>query len=191
MTETDTRTSLGPLELTDGRWVMGDPRSRPGSHWVELRADGLYQHEPNSEEQLIPWSRIMPGILFTLGAKYPTRGNYSPMGMLGGLPGPWRGRGSGYLHMTLRHPYENWVARFSRHPRFYGGTELVLFEELLTQTSEAGEMHLFGDPAWLGSVVGRLALQRPWSPRAIREAVAEARQAGQRPRDEEESPESS
>ncbi|MFJ8350343.1 hypothetical protein ACIQ9J_29060 [Streptomyces sp. NPDC094153] len=106
MTEKGTRTSLGPLELTDGRWVMGDP-SRPRSHWVELRTDGLYQHEPDSQGQLIPWSRIMPGILFTLG------------------------------------------------------------------------------------VTGRLALQRPWSPRAIREAVTEARQAGRRPLDGEESPESS
>ncbi|MFJ6560720.1 hypothetical protein ACIQMV_12685 [Streptomyces sp. NPDC091412] len=190
MTEKDRSTSLGPLELTDGRWVVGDP-SGPKGYWVELRADGLYQHEPDSEGQLIPWPRVMLGMLFTLGAKYPARGNYSPMGMLGGLPGPWRGRGSGYLHMTLRHPYEDWVARFDRHPRFYGGTELVLFEELLRQTVQAGEAHLFGDPAWLGSVTGQLALQRPWSARAIREAVAEARQVRRRPRDEEGSPGSS
>ncbi|MFJ1650147.1 hypothetical protein ACIOC2_01770 [Streptomyces sp. NPDC088337] len=177
MTENDRRTSLGPLELTDGRWAVGDSSGRKG-YWVELRADGLYQHEPDSEGLLIPWPRVMPGITFTLGAKYPAKGGiHSPMGMLGGLPGPWRGQGGGYLHMTLRHPYEDWLARFDRHPRFYGGTELVLFEELLRQTAQAGEVQLFGDPAWLGSVTGHLALQRPRSARAIREAVAEARRA--------------
>ena len=89
----DMTTSLGPLELLDGCWVVGDTGK---GHWVEFRRDGLYQHEPDSE-QLIPWPRIMLGMDLTLGSKYPGRGSYGVGGLLGGLPGPWRGRGSGYL----------------------------------------------------------------------------------------------
>ncbi|WP_281179470.1 hypothetical protein [Streptomyces megasporus] len=32
-------TSLGPLELVDGRWVVGDAR-RPDGSWVEFRPEG-------------------------------------------------------------------------------------------------------------------------------------------------------
>ncbi|MFF7072021.1 hypothetical protein [Streptomyces pseudovenezuelae] len=55
---------LGPLELLDGRWVVGDA-SRAGTHWVELRPDGLHQHEPDSEGRLVPWSRIVTGVWIT------------------------------------------------------------------------------------------------------------------------------
>ncbi|WP_234390225.1 hypothetical protein [Streptomyces sp. MMG1533] len=171
---TDTSASLGPLNLFDGRWVVGDVR-RPDGYWVEFRADGLYQHARDSEGQVIPWPRIMLGIGFTLGGKYPSRGSYSMWGMLGGLPGPWKGRFGGYLHMTLRHPYEDWVARFDRHPRWYPGAQLVLFEELLRQTGVADELHLLGDRVWLGSVVAQLAPRRPWTQRSLRDAVKRAR----------------
>ncbi|MFF9077887.1 hypothetical protein ACF1FX_35395 [Streptomyces sp. NPDC014646] len=120
----DVGLSLGPLERVNDRWVVGDSR-RPGGTWLEFRSGGLYQHEPNSEGKLIPWQRITLVTQFTLGAKYP-KYSYSPMALLGGLPGPWKGRGPGYLHMTLRHPYENEVVRFDRHPHWYNPTELVL-----------------------------------------------------------------
>ncbi|MEU0968600.1 hypothetical protein ABZ357_25420 [Streptomyces sp. NPDC005917] len=167
--------SLGPLERVDSRWAVGDYR-RAGGTWLEFRTDGLYQHAPHSEGQLIPWPRIVTVTRFTLGAKYP-KGSYGVLALLGGLPGPWKGRGRGYLHMTLRHPYEDWVAPFDRHPHWYNLTELVLFEALLTQTADAGEAHRFGDADWLGRAVDQLARQRARTARGIRQAVTEARQA--------------
>ncbi|MDQ0991016.1 hypothetical protein [Streptomyces sp. V3I7] len=175
---TETIASLGPLHLLDGRWVVGDVR-RPDGCWVEFREDGLYEHERGGEGQLIPWGRIMLAPHITLGAKYPDNPHYGLLGLLGGLPGPWRGRGGGYLHLTLRHPYEDWLARFDRHPHRYPLVELLLLEELLRQTAAAREAHLLGDPEWLGAVVGRLAPQRPWAAGAIRAVVSGARQPEQ------------
>ncbi|MFB0616222.1 hypothetical protein [Streptomyces sp. AGS-58] len=170
----DARTTLGPLELCDGRWVVGDPGKR---HWLEFRTDGLYQHEPGSEGQLIPWPRIMLGMNLTMGSEFPARGSNGFGGILGGLPGPWRGHGSGYLHMTLRHPYENRIVRFDRHPRPYPGSHLVFLQTLTTRVIDTGQTHLLGDPEWLGRVVARLAPQRPRGWRGMREAVARAMEA--------------
>ncbi|MFF9322854.1 hypothetical protein ACF1BP_36315 [Streptomyces sp. NPDC014735] len=171
----DVGLSLGPLERVNDRWVVGDSR-RPGGTWLEFRSGGLYQHEPNSEGKLIPWQRITLVTQFTLGAKYP-KYSYSPMALLGGLPGPWKGRGPGYLHMTLRHPYENEVVRFDRHPHWYNPTELVLFQTLLAQTADAGEAHRFGDADWMDRAVEQLVRQRPSTARGVEQAVTEARQA--------------
>ncbi|MGW1132851.1 hypothetical protein [Streptomyces griseoluteus] len=166
--------SLGPLERVDGRWTVGDFR-RPGGAWLRFGAEGLHSYAHNAEGRMIPWSRIMLLTRFTLGAKYP-KGSYGVRALLGGLPGPWRGRGRGYLHMTLRHPYEDWVAPFDRHRHWYNLTELVVFGELLTRTAEAGEAHRFGDADWLGRAVELLATRRPRTARQIHEAVAETRQ---------------
>ncbi|MCQ8771600.1 hypothetical protein [Streptomyces telluris] len=87
----DTDTVLGPLELIDGRWVVGDSR-RPGGSWVEFRAEGLHQHAPASEGELIPWSRIMLGMGVTLGRGHPSRGNFTMLGLLGGRPAESRRR---------------------------------------------------------------------------------------------------
>ncbi|MET9530947.1 hypothetical protein ABZY02_10285 [Streptomyces sp. NPDC006649] len=182
----DIPASLGPLERVDGRWAVGNCR-RPGGTWLEFRADGLYQHAGDSgnslksgnsaqtDDQLIPWSRVM-SIGFTLGAKYPPMGSYGMRALLGGLPGPWKGRGHGYVHMTLRHPYENGLAAFDRHPYWYNLTHLALFEELLRQIASEGEAHRFADADWLGRAVELLARDRPRTRHAMREAVAAARQ---------------
>ncbi|MFH8789307.1 hypothetical protein [Streptomyces roseoverticillatus] len=169
----DTGVSLGPLERIDGRWVVGESR-KPGGTWLEFRTEGLYQHARDSEGQLIPWSRIMILGRCTVGARYP-RGSHSVKALLDVLPGPWRGHGRGYLHMTLRHPYEDWLAPFSLHPRWYSPTEFELFQELLGQTDGAGEIHRLGDADWLGRVVEQLAPQRPWTAWKIHDAVNEAR----------------
>ncbi|MEU5091511.1 hypothetical protein [Streptomyces sp. NPDC021356] len=153
---TPTRASLGPLEPTAGGWAVGDT-GRPAGHWLEFRPEGLHQHEPGGPGQTVDWSRIMPGVRLTLGGKNPARGQYGVAQLLAGLPGPWRRHGSGYLHLTLRHPYEDWVGRFSRHPRPYPGADLVLFQELTERVTDTGQAHLLGDPEWLGRVVARLA----------------------------------
>ncbi|WP_343235266.1 hypothetical protein [Streptomyces sp. SID10853] len=176
----DINASLGPLERVNDRWIVGD-YLRPGSVWLEFGADGLYQHAGRegragkTEEQVIPWSRVML-IGFTLGGKHPPKGSYGVRALLGGLPGPWRGHGRGYLHLTLRHPYENGLVTFDRHPRWYDLTDLSWFQELLRQTAGEGEAHRFADAEWLGRAVGALAGQRIRSARGMRDAVAAARQ---------------
>ncbi|WP_310591958.1 hypothetical protein [Streptomyces canus] len=75
---------------------------------MDLRPDGLYQHEPASEGQLFPWSRIMTDIRITWG-KYSwnslSRGRYTLKGMIAGRSGGW-------MHMTPRHPYEDHQLRW-------------------------------------------------------------------------------
>ncbi|MGW7200682.1 hypothetical protein [Streptomyces chryseus] len=175
-----TRASLGPLELVDGRWVLGDVGRSGGGAWVEFRAEGLYAHARDGGEHAIPWPRIMLGMGLALGGRHPKSGNLTLLGMLGGLPGAFRGRGGGYLHMTLRHPYENDAVFFDRHPRWYPQTHLTLLEELLRQAVRAGEAHRLADGDWLGRVVGRLAPLKPWTAGAYRKAVEDARQAEKR-----------
>ncbi|WP_053699262.1 hypothetical protein [Streptomyces sp. NRRL F-5755] len=168
-----TSASLGPLACVDGHWVVGDC-FRPGGLWLEFRPDGIYQHARTpSDELLIPWPRIMLGIGFSLGGKHPHHGSVSPMGTIGGLPGPWQGVGRGYLHMTLRHPYEDWLAPFNRHPHRYPMTELALFEALLGRTGAAKELHRLGDAEWLNRAVGLLKRQRPRTGRAVRQVMGE------------------
>ncbi|GAA2908036.1 hypothetical protein [Streptomyces mexicanus] len=166
-------TSLGPLAAIDGRWGIGDA-VRPGCHWVELRPDGLYQHDPGTEGRLIPWSRIMTGIWITWGrSPWNTggRGMYT-------LRGTVAGRAGGWLHMTLRHPYEDDRLRFDRHPRPYRAVDAVRLAELLRQLTEAGELELLGDPDRLGRAVAHLAGGKPaWTRGALRRAVAEALEA--------------
>ncbi|MET8246286.1 hypothetical protein ABZV31_18790 [Streptomyces sp. NPDC005202] len=171
---TDTNTPLGPLELADGRWAVGDSR-RPGGSWVEFRAEGLCRCAREAEGELIPWSRTMLGMRLTLGGRYPSKDMYTLVGLLAGLLG-LRGRGGGYLHMTLRHPYEDQAVYFDRHTRRYRGAELLLLEELLTQTVAAGEAQRLGDAEWLGRAVGHLTPLTPWTFGRLREAVTQARQ---------------
>ncbi|MEU1872493.1 hypothetical protein RKD37_005132 [Streptomyces ambofaciens] len=165
------RASLGPLELTDGRWRVGDA-TRPGAHWVELRPEGLHQHEPDSEGQLVPWSRIMNGIRITWG-KHPwntnSRGLYTLRGMVATRDGGW-------LHMTLRHPYEDQQLRFDQHTRPYRAVDALRLEALLRQLTDEGRLQLLGDPEWVGRAAAHLVGggNRWITSRALRRAVAEA-----------------
>ncbi|MFJ9522468.1 hypothetical protein ACIRPK_29990 [Kitasatospora sp. NPDC101801] len=168
-------TSLGPLTRVDDRWLVGD-HQRAGGMWLEFRAEGLCVHQTDSTELVTPWARIMDLNRFTLGAKYP-RGSYGALAVLGGWPGPWNGRGRGHLHLTLRHPYEDWLASFDRHPRPYSFVEVTLFDALLRRTAEDGGIHRLGDREWLGRAVQLLAEQRPMSAGRIRDAVTEALRA--------------
>lgn len=170
----DTHTALGPLELIDEHWVVGDSR-RPGGSWLEFRVEGLYRQGHDGEGELIPWSRIMLGVRVYIGRGYPTHGQYSLLGMVGNLPGPFRGRGAGHLDMTLRHPYEDRKLTFDRHARAYRLLDTFLLEEVLSQVVAADEAHRLGDRDWLRHVVARLALLSPWlTRRRLSEAVEEA-----------------
>ncbi|MFD8376233.1 hypothetical protein ACFV2Z_36710 [Streptomyces sp. NPDC059688] len=165
------RTHLGPLELTDGHWGVGDA-TRPGTHWVEFRPDGLHQHEPDSEGRSVPWSRIMTGIGITWGKhswNTSSRGIYT-------LRGAVASRDGGWMHMTLRHPYENDLLRFDQHVRPYRALDALRLEYLLRQLIDEGKPHLLGDPEWVGRAVAHLAggKERWATYRALRRVAAEA-----------------
>ncbi|MET7690284.1 hypothetical protein ABZT06_20255 [Streptomyces sp. NPDC005483] len=162
---------FGPLELVDGHWGIGDA-TRAGTHWVELRPDGLYQHEPDSGGRLIPWSRIMTGIWITWGKHSwasSSRGRYTVKGMVAG-------RGGGWMHMTLRHPYEDHQLRFDQHARPYRAIDVLRLEYLLRHLIAEGKPQLLGDPEWVGHSVANLAggKNRWITTRELRRAAAEA-----------------
>lgn len=166
---------LGPLERGDGdRWVLGDPQRGASGGRVNLLPEGAEHWWRGSRKVLVPWSRFMLFNSFevTAGRLGSTRtvgllnevGGAGPVGALGPC-----------LRLTLRHPYEDWVAQFSHHQRRYRRFHLLLLTELLKQTVKAGEAERLGDPDWLAWVVKQLAPQRPWTAKALTAAVAEAR----------------
>ncbi|MFH8934318.1 hypothetical protein [Streptomyces griseosporeus] len=164
-------THLGPLELVGGHWAVGDA-TRPDTHWVEFRPDGLHQHEPDSDGRLVPWSRIMTGIWLTWGKhSWNTnhRGTYTLKGMVAGRDGGW-------MHMTLRHPYEDHHLRFDQHARPYRAVDVLRLESLLRQLIDEGRPHLLGDPEWVGRAVAGLTGRRNsrLTQRALRRAATEA-----------------
>ncbi|MFC8063500.1 hypothetical protein [Streptomyces sp. NPDC057293] len=144
-------TNLGPLELVSGHWGVGDAR-RSDAHWVELGPEGFHQHEPGSEGRLIPWSRIMIGISFSWGKhswNSTSRGMYTLRGRVADSSGGW-------MHMTLRHPYEDHALRFDQHTRPYRAVDALRLESLLRQLVDKGRLHLLGDPDWVGRAVAHL-----------------------------------
>lgn len=164
-------THLGPLELVGGRWSIGDA-TRPDTHWVEIHPDGLHQRGPDSEGRLVPWSRIMTGIRLTWGKHSWTtksKGVYTFKGTVAGRDGGW-------LHMTLRHPYENHQLRFDQHTRPYRAVDALRLESLLRQLVDEGKPRLLGDPEWVCRAVACLTGGRnSWvTQRALRRAVTEA-----------------
>jgi hypothetical protein len=153
----DTHTALGPLELADGHWGIGDSH-RPGAAWIEFREDGLYRHGHDGDDEAIPWSRIMLGIGVYLGHGYPKSGQRTSLAMLANTGwGPVKGRFGGHLDMTLRHPYEDHVLAFDRHEHPYSIFHLWFLQVLLTQIVTAQETHRLGAPDWLSDVVDRMA----------------------------------
>ncbi|MFE3036450.1 hypothetical protein ACFXKY_32955 [Streptomyces canus] len=114
---------------------------RAGTHWVELRRDGLYQHEPDSEGR----------------------------GMVAG-------RGGGWMHMTLRHPYGDHQLRFDQHARPYRAVDVLRLEYPLRHLIDEGKLRLLGDPEWVGDAVAHLVggKNRWITSRALRRTAAEA-----------------
>ncbi|MEU2026772.1 hypothetical protein ABZ565_32220 [Streptomyces sp. NPDC016469] len=165
---------LGPLELTGGRWGIGDA-TRPGTHWVELRPDGFQQHEPDAEGELVPWARVMTGIRITWGKharNTATRGAYTLKGMVAERDGGW-------LHMTLRDPYEDHHLRFDQHTSPYRAVDALRLEALLRKLTDEGGLRLLGDPEWVGRAVACLAggKNRWITEGALERAVTEALEA--------------
>ncbi|MGW4378437.1 hypothetical protein [Kitasatospora sp. NPDC004531] len=155
----DERKYYGPLEVRDGRWAVGDS-ARPHGRWVELRPDGMVQHTGDTEDEPIAWSRVMSGITIQIGRFARNHGYPASYGLAGFLP--TSGSGIGYLHMTLRDPYEDHRLAFNRHPGTYDGGQLLLAAQLMTTTVADGNAHLLGDSAWLTWAVERLSRITHW-----------------------------
>ncbi|GGV73361.1 MULTISPECIES: hypothetical protein [Streptomyces] len=174
---TDEGTHLGPLAPVGSGWGFGNA-TRPGSHWVELRPDGLCHHQPDDEDLLIPWHRIMT-YMTGIGIDWNGFGRWSSHQTLPVTLRPKAvHRPGGWLVMTVRHPYEDVRLRFDRHPRQYGLVDAARLEELLGQLSERDRLSLLGDPDWLGRVVTRLTAGDPRpSYRVLCKEVTEAIEA--------------
>ncbi|MFJ8042667.1 hypothetical protein ACIRBX_19470 [Kitasatospora sp. NPDC096147] len=150
------------MVFTDGRWVLGDPERRGGAAWSEFRPDGLLTHARDGGEELLPWERLMDGVRLVVGGHVTRAGStVSPFGLVAGLPGPFRGRGGGRLHLNVRHPYDEITLFFDRHRRWYPLMELSILEALLGHLSSRQEWERLADEAWLTEVVERLS-RRKW-----------------------------
>ncbi|MFC7923248.1 hypothetical protein [Streptomyces cinereoruber] len=151
--------ALGPLERgSDGFWGLGDRERNPSGRHVVLLPEGFEQRHDGVRQALVPWSRFMT--IHEVGPRFEGRHRIGPV-----------------VRATLRDPYEVWEARFTRHAHRYRTAHVLLLDELFVQTAEAKETARLGDPDWPAAVVERLAPQSPWTRKALRSAVAEAREA--------------
>lgn len=136
-------TFLGPLELVDGRWVIGDPSGGKGSYLV-LTAEGMEYYKPGTKgpEVVVPWGRFVNlGVSATTRAWMTTRG----LGALSG-EGVTMGPDGCAVEAFLRHPYEDWTAFYTHHERTYTNPHVFLVDELFRKTVEAKAAHRLGDP---------------------------------------------
>ncbi|MER6094503.1 hypothetical protein ABT154_01275 [Streptomyces sp. NPDC001728] len=168
---------LGPLEPVGDRWVIGDVK-RPGGTCLVLTAEGLEHCANGTSEPLevVPWSRVMElGIRTTYRAWMATRGG-TALSWAGQSNAVDMGRDACSVHALVRHPYDDWFARYSHHRRAYTGAHVYLVGHLFEAVSEAKLMHRLGDPRWLGAVVEQVAPlpNRRASARRVREIVGAA-----------------
>ncbi len=149
---------LGPLGLVGDRWVIGDPE-REGGTCLVLTAEGM-EHRVNGTaepREVVPWSRVME-----LGIRTTTR---AWMATRGGTALQWAaqsnhldmGRDACSVHALVRHPYDDWYARYSHHEQRYPAVHTYLVIELFRAVSEAKLTHRLGDAEWLGAVVEQVA----------------------------------
>ncbi|MGV9276345.1 hypothetical protein [Streptomyces griseosporeus] len=92
------------------------------------------------------------------------------------LKGTVAGRDGGWMHMTLRHPYEDHHLRFDQHARPYRAVDVLRLESLLRQLIDEAKPHLLGDPEWVGRAVAGLTggTNSRLTQRALRQAATEA-----------------
>ncbi|MEV5273430.1 hypothetical protein [Streptomyces werraensis] len=85
-------------------------------------------------------------------------------------------RHGGWLHTTLRQPYEDHPMRFDQHTRPYRAVDVLRLESLLRQLTKEGRLQLLGDPEWVNRAVTSLAggKNRWITSRALQQATARA-----------------
>ncbi|MEV5600074.1 hypothetical protein AB0L33_01360 [Streptomyces sp. NPDC052299] len=117
----------------------------------------------------------MTGIRLTWGKRprdTTSRGAYTLKGMVADRDGGW-------LHMTLRDPYEDHQLHFDQHTRPYRAVDALRLEALLRRLTDEGRLRLIGDPEWVGQAVAALAggKNRWVTDGSLDQAVAEALEA--------------
>ncbi|MEU5952037.1 hypothetical protein [Streptomyces sp. NPDC047525] len=152
---------LGPLELTEGQWVIGDPTRKEGLY-VVLTPEGLEQHRRGeaSPQESVRWSQFVE-----LGVRAGCKNwHLTRFGGLAGAfaPGADMGRDGCSLQGILRHPYEHWSVRYTHHERSYTGGHVIVLKALFDQLDEAKALERLGDPRWLGAAVAELSPFTSW-----------------------------
>ncbi|MFB8080542.1 MULTISPECIES: hypothetical protein [unclassified Streptomyces] len=166
--------TLGPLELVGDRWVIGDPEREGGVHLV-LTAEGLEHRENGTPEplELLPWSRVMQLDIRAASRSWmATRSANVLMWVTQSRAD--MGRYACSVHALVRHPYDDWRARYSHHERAYRAAPTYLLQLLLEAVSDAKLVHRLGDAEWLGAVIEQVADLpfRRSSAQRVREIVA-------------------
>ncbi|MCT4352342.1 hypothetical protein M5362_04245 [Streptomyces sp. Je 1-79] len=164
---------LGPLELVGDRWTIGDP-NREGGSCLVLTAEGL-EHHRNAEPEpqaVLPWSRFMQMQLYATTRAWMATRTMGALSAVGPATAPAYGRDGCRVYGLLRHPYEDWSARYSHHERPYTPADVFWLGHLLRHTVAAKAADRLGDAEWLATAVTRLATLRPsWGLTANRRAA--------------------
>ncbi|MFI1280953.1 hypothetical protein ACH4U5_09355 [Streptomyces sp. NPDC020858] len=66
------------------------------------------------------------------------------------------------LQGIVRHPYEPWSVRYTRHERGYTGGHAIVLKALFDQLTEAKALDRLGDAEWLGAAVAKLPSYTSW-----------------------------
>ncbi|MFE9020717.1 hypothetical protein ACFYNL_19440 [Streptomyces sp. NPDC007808] len=169
---------VGPLELVDDRWVIGDPTRKEGLY-VVLTPVGLEHRRRGEPAPLltVPWSRFLE---LRVRAAY-RRWQLTPLGALAGAaqPGADMGRDGCSLQGIVRHPYDLWKVRYTHHLRTYRAGHVIVLKALFDQLTEAKALDRLGDPGWLGEAVAELSSYTSWyAPRGNRLVAATLRRLG-------------
>ncbi|MFE0629458.1 hypothetical protein ACFW3D_21170 [Streptomyces sp. NPDC058864] len=145
---------LGPLELIDGEWVIGDPT---GDH-VRLTGDGLSHVVWGVRTHQLAWSRVREIVL----SVQPHRADHSKRLRRVAVLLSWLGRPTQHVGLAAnvgvgaRNPYEQWSADFTHHARRYPRREITAACLLLDEVAASGRAARLGDPEWLSAVVRKL-----------------------------------
>ncbi|MEV6681850.1 hypothetical protein AB0N09_34000 [Streptomyces erythrochromogenes] len=168
---------LGPLELVGDRWVIGDS-TRESGLFIALAPEGL-EHRRRGETR--PLAGVEWGNFVGLGvnAAYRSRQTGPAAGVVEALRHVNWGRDGCSLQGSLRHPYEDWSARYTHHERRYRAGHVIVLQALFDDLSAAKALHRLGDPEWLGSAVSELSSYTSWyAPKGHRLVKATIRTLG-------------
>lgn len=146
---------LGPLELAETHWVIGDPA---GEH-MKLLPEGLAHWADGIEQQIIPWPRLMNFSLETQPGKFASsKGLDRWARIMANLSGVgYMASGGSRVGATLRHPYVDWAADFDHHSRKYSRHHINLVDEFLRQAVERKMANRLGDSEWMSAAVDKLS----------------------------------
>ncbi|MFF1459336.1 hypothetical protein, partial [Bacillus cereus] len=126
---------LGPLELADGEWVIGDP----SRDHVRLTSAGLSHWVEGAEVKQIAWSRV---VNLSMSAQ-PRRLDHSKALRRTSVVLSWLGQPTGHAGLPAsvgvwaRHPYEGWGADFTHHARRYPRREITAARKLLEEAANS------------------------------------------------------